>query len=205
MLIVIHPETPSDRKINEVVNCLKNGGLIIYPTDTVYGIGCDIFNHRAVERLCQLKRIKPEKSFFSFVCYDLSNLAEFTLPFDKSVYKLMNKNLPGPFTFILNASNSVPKVLRSKRKTIGIRVPDNAIARAIVQQLGNPIMSSSLIIDQPDFDEYPVDPTEIYEQFGDKVDLVIDGGTGHNAPSTIVDCTGSEIEIVRQGMGELRF
>lgn len=205
MLIVIHPETPSDRKINEVVNCLKNGGLIIYPTDTVYGIGCDIFNHRAVERLCQLKRIKPEKSFFSFVCYDLSNLAEFTLPFDKSVYKLMNKNLPGPFTFILNASNSVPKVLRSKRKTIGIRVPDNTIARSIVQQLGNPIMSSSLIIDQPDFDEYPVDPTEIYEQFGEKVDLVIDGGTGHNVPSTIVDCTGSEIEIVRQGMGELRF
>jgi len=188
-----------------VVNCLKNGGIIIYPTDTVYGIGCDILNHRAVERLCGLRRIKPEKAVFSFICYDLSNISDFTLPFDKHIYKLMNKNLPGPFTFILQASNSVPKLLRSKRKTIGIRIPENNIARAIVKQLGNPIMSASLKNDDVDFEEYPTDPEEIYEQFGNSVDMVIDGGNGQITPSTIVDCTRSDIEIVRQGLGELEY
>jgi len=205
MLIAIHPETPSERKITEVVNCLKNGGIIIYPTDTVYGIGCDILNHRAVERLCSLRRIKPEKAVFSFICYDLSNISDFTLPFDKHIYKLMNKNLPGPFTFILQASNAVPKLLRSKRKTIGIRIPENNIARAIVKQLGNPIMSASLKNDDVDFEEYLTDPEEIYEQFGNSVDMVIDGGNGQITPSTIVDCTGSDIEIVRQGLGELEY
>ncbi|OWY22425.1 threonylcarbamoyl-AMP synthase [Sphingobacteriales bacterium UPWRP_1] len=205
MLLRIHPETPQERKIKEAADCLKNGGIIIYPTDTVYGIGCDIFNVRAIERVCAIKEIKPEKANLSFVCHDLSHLSDFALPFDKQVYKLMNKNLPGPFTFILNAANTVPKLLRSKRKTVGIRVPDNAIARAIVRELGNPILSASLkfTTDEEDVLEYPTDPEEIYEQYEQLVDIVIDGGYGNNTPSTIVDCTEPEITIVRQGLGEL--
>ncbi|PSJ74913.1 threonylcarbamoyl-AMP synthase [Sphingobacteriales bacterium UPWRP_1] len=205
MLLRIHPETPQERKIKEVAECLKNGGIIIYPTDTVYGIGCDIFNARAIERVCAIKEVKPEKANFSFVCHDLSHLSDFVLPFDKQVYKLMNKNLPGPFTFILNAANTVPKLLRSKRKTVGIRVPDNTIARAIVKELGNPILSASLKYNSNEEDilEYPTDPEEIHEQYEQLVDIVIDGGFGNNTPSTIIDCTGSEITIVRQGLGEL--
>lgn len=205
MLLSIHPQNPQEKKIKEVAECLKNGGLIIYPTDTVYGIGCDIFNARAIERVCLIKGVKPEKATFSFVCHDLSHLSEYTLPFDKQVYKLMNKNLPGPYTFILNAANTVPKLLRSKRKTVGIRVPDSEIVRAIVKALGNPILSASLKYntDTEDILEYPTDPEEIFAQYGQLVDMVIDGGFGNNTPSTVIDCTGAEIEIIRQGLGEL--
>lgn len=207
MLLAIHPQNPQEKKIKEVAECLKDGGLIIYPTDTVYGIGCDIFNARAIERICIIKGVKPEKATFSFVCHDLSHLSDFTLPFDKQVYKLMNKHLPGPYTFILNAANTVPKLLRSKRKTVGIRVPDNKIAQAIVKALGNPILSASLKynIDAEDVLEYPTDPEEIFAQYGQLVDMVIDGGFGNNTPSTVIDCAGAEIEIIRQGLGELEL
>ncbi len=203
MLLQIHPQNPSDRHITQVVNCLRDGGVIIYPTDTVYGIGCDILNAKAVEKLCNIRQIKPEKSQFSFVCYNLKHISDYTLPFDKHIYKLMNRNLPGAFTFILNASNTVPRTLRLKRKSVGIRVPDNKIALAIVEQLGNPIMSASLKYPDDDLLQYPTNPEEIYEQYGSLVDIVIDGGMGGNMPSTVVDCTGNDYQILRQGIGEL--
>ncbi len=202
MLIRIYEENPNARDIRAVADCLRSGGIIIYPTDTVYGIGCDIMQQKAVERICQIKGIRPDKANFSFICHDLSHISDFTKQISTSVYKLMKKALPGPFTFILNSNNNVPKLFQSKKKTVGIRVPDNNIIREIVKELGNPIMTTS-IKDEDEVIEYTTDPELIYEKFRDIVDIVIDGGFGDNEASTVVDCTSDEFEILRQGKGIL--
>ncbi len=202
MLVKIFPQNPNTREIQRVVEVLRQGGVIIYPTDTVYGIGCDIFQPRAVERVAQLKGVKVEKSIFSIICSDLSHLSDFCTPLENSIFKLMKRNLPGPFTFILEANNNVPRLLKSKRKSVGIRVPDNAIIREIVRELGNPILSTS-VKDEDEIVEYSTDPELIHEKFEYSVDLVIDGGYGGTEPSTVVDCTGSEFVITRKGLGEL--
>lgn len=202
MLIRIYEENPNSRDIRAVVDCLRNGGVIIYPTDTVYGLGCDIMQQKAVERICQIKGIRPDKANFSFICHDLSHISDFTKQISTPVYKLMKKALPGPFTFILNSNNNVPKLFQSKKKTVGIRVPDNAIVQEIVRELGNPIMTTS-IRDEDEIIEYTTDPELIYEKFRDIVDIVIDGGYGDNEASTVVDCTGDDFEILRQGKGIL--
>lgn len=185
-----------------MVDVLQKGGLIIYPTDTVYGLGCDIHNHRAIERICELRGLKPEKANLSFVCYDLTDIAQYTKPFDTATFRVLKKALPGPFTFIFPASGQVPKLLSSKKKTVGIRVPDNNIAREIVQQLGHPIVSAS-IHDEDEIVEYATDPELIHEKYGNLVDIVIDGGYGGNVASTVVDATSGDFEIVRAGKGDL--
>lgn len=200
--IKLYPENPDPRKIQKIVNVLLDGGVIIYPTDTVYGMGCNIHNLRAVERIAQIKGIKVKKHNFSFICYDLSNIAEYTRALSTPVFKMMKKALPGPYTFILEANNSVPKILNSNKKTVGIRVPDHAIPRLLVKELGSPILTTS-IHDEDDVIEYSTDPELIYEKFRDLVDVVIDGGYGNNVASTILDCTGDEIEVVRQGLGSV--
>ena len=198
MLIKIYPENPAEKYILNVVETLRKGGVIIYPTDTVYSFACDMKSVKATERLARIKGIKPEKAEFSLICYDLSTLSEYSKNIDNNVFKLMRKNLPGAFTFILEASSKVPKIFKRKKRTVGIRIPDNNIAREIVKQLGNPILSSSLH-DDDEIVEYPSDPELIYEKYHKLVDIVIDGGYGKNIASTIVDCTGREPEIVRQG------
>lgn len=200
MLLRINPSTPNDTEIAQVVNCLRDGGIIIYPTDTVYGMGCDINKQRAVERVCKLKGIDCEKANFSFICSDLSHLSDFTKPISTSTYKLMKKAFPGPFTFILEGNNSVPKLFKSKKKTVGIRIPDNQICLEIVKQLGNPIMSTS-VHDDDELLDYTTDPELIYEKYKDKVDIVIAGGYGNNEPSTVVDCTNDDFTVLRQGLG----
>jgi tRNA threonylcarbamoyl adenosine modification protein (Sua5/YciO/YrdC/YwlC family) len=202
MLLRIHPENPSARQIKTVVDCLNDGGVIIFPTDTVYGLGCDIYQTRAIERIARIKGIKKEKANFSFICHDLSHLADYTRPLNNSVYKLMKATLPGPFTFILNANSNVPKIFQSKKKTVGIRVPDNKIPIEIVKELGHPILTTS-VYDQDEILEYTTDPELIHEKFKDLVDLVIDGGYGDNQPSTILDCTGEEVYIIREGKGKI--
>jgi tRNA threonylcarbamoyl adenosine modification protein (Sua5/YciO/YrdC/YwlC family) len=202
MLLRIHPENPSARQIKTVVDCLNDGGVIIFPTDTVYGLGCDIYQTRAIERIARIKGIKKEKANFSFICHDLSHLADYTRPLNNSVYKLMKATLPGPFTFILNANSNVPKIFQSKKKTVGIRVPDNKIPIEIVKELGHPILTTS-VYDQDEILEYTTDPELIHEKFRDLVDLVIDGGYGDNQPSTILDCTGEEVYIIREGKGKI--
>lgn len=201
--IKLYPENPDPRKIQKIVNILHDGGVIIYPTDTVYGMGCNIHNLRAVERIAQIKGIKVKKHNFSFICYDLSNISEYTRALSTPVFKMMKKALPGPYTFILEANNSVPKILNSNKKTVGIRVPDHAIPRLLVKELGSPILTTS-IHDEDDVIEYSTDPELIYEKFRDLVDVVIDGGYGNNVASTILDCTGEEIEVVRQGLGSVK-
>lgn len=197
----IHPENPQERLVKEAVEVLKKGGVIIYPTDTVYAMGCDIFNQRAIGRLCQIKGVKLNKVNLSIICNDLSHLSEFAKQLDNRVFKLMKQLLPGPYTFILKASSLVPKILHHKKKTIGIRVPNNIIVQMIVKNLGNPIITTSLKSDDVII-EYPTDPDEIVSQFGDKVDLVIDGGYGHSEASTVLDATGEEVLVVREGLGE---
>ncbi len=202
MLIKIYPENPNEKAIQQVVEVLRKGGIIIYPTDTVYGLGCDITNHKAIEAICKIRNIKPDKANFSFICYDLSHISDYIKPIDNTTFRVLKKALPGPFTFIFNASHNVPKLLSSNKKTVGIRVPDNNIARCIVKELGNPILSSS-IHDADEIIEYSNDPELIYEKYQDLVDLVIDGGYGDNIPSTVVDCTSGDFEIIREGKGEL--
>ncbi len=202
MLIKIYPENPNPKAIEQVADVLRKGGLIIYPTDTVYGLGCDITNHRAIEAICRIRNIKPDKANFSFICYDLSHISDYIKTIDNATFRVIKKALPGPFTFIFNANNNVPKLLSSNKKTVGIRVPDNNIARDIVKALGNPILSTS-IKDDDDIIEYSTDPELIYEKYQDNVDIVIDGGYGGNIPSTVVDCTSGEFEIVREGKGVL--
>lgn len=202
MLLRINSDKPNYDEIAIVVNCLRNGGVVIYPTDTVYGIGCDINKQRAVERVCKIKGIDPEKANFSFICSDLSHLSDFTKPVNTATYKVMKKALPGPFTFILEANNSVPKLFRSKKKTVGIRIPDNTICLEIVKQLGNPIMSTS-VHDDDEIVEYTTDPELIYEKYKNIVDIVIAGGYGNNEASTVVDCTNGNFTILRQGLGIL--
>ena len=201
-LIKIYPENPHPKRIQEVVEVLRNGGVIIYPTDTIYGMGCDITNQKAIERVCQIKGVKPQKQNFSFICYDLSNISDYSRTVSTPVFKMMKKALPGPFTFILNANNNVPKLLNNKKKTVGIRVPDHSIPRTLVKELGQPILTTS-IKDDDDVIEYSTDPELIYEKYKDLVDVVIDGGYGNNVASTIVDCTGEEIEVLREGLGDL--
>jgi tRNA threonylcarbamoyl adenosine modification protein (Sua5/YciO/YrdC/YwlC family) len=202
MLIKIYPDNPNEKVIQQVVDVLKKGGIIIYPTDTVYGMGCDISNSKAIERICKIRGIKPEKANFSFICYDLSHISDFTRQIDNETYRVIKKALPGPFTFIFNANKNVPKLLSSNKKTVGIRVPDNTIAREIVKILGNPIISTS-IHDDDEIMEYSTDPELIHEKYEDIVDLVIDGGYGDNEPSTIVDCSVGDFTIIRQGKGNL--
>ncbi|MEQ8474283.1 MAG: L-threonylcarbamoyladenylate synthase [Marinoscillum sp.] len=201
-LIKLYPENPEEDKIRGIVDTLRNGGLIIYPTDTVYAIGCDLFNTRALDRLKLLKGIKGKSLNLSFICYDLSQLSEYAKHVDTPVFKLMKKAFPGPFTFILESSSKVPKILNAKKKTVGIRVPNNNIPRDIVKILGNPIITTS-IHDEDEIVDYTTDPSLIYEEFENKVDVVIDGGYGHNEPSTVIDCTGDFPEIIRQGMGDI--
>lgn len=202
MLLKIYPENPNEKAVQQVVDVLKKGGIIIYPTDTVYGMGCDISNSKAIERICKIKGIKPEKANFSFVCYDLRHISDYTKPIDNETYRILKKALPGPFTFIFNANKNVPKLLSSNKKTVGIRVPNNSIARAIVHALGNPIISTS-IHDEDEIIEYSTDPELIHEKYQDVVDLVIDGGYGDNQASTIVDCSEGYFEILREGKGQL--
>lgn len=202
MLLRINPDKPNYDEIAQVVTCLRDGGIIIYPTDTVYGLGCDIHKQRAVERVCKIKGIDPEKANFSFICSDLSHLSDFTKPISTHTYKIMKKALPGPFTFILAANNNVPKLFSSKKKTVGIRIPDNNICLEIVQQLGNPIMSTS-VHDEDALIDYTTDPELIHEKYKDLVDIVIAGGYGNNEASTVVDCTHDEYTVLRQGLGVL--
>ena len=201
MLLKIHPDNPSERQLQTVVECLRNGGVIIYPSDTVYGLGCDITKPRAIERIAQIKGIRKDKANFSFVCSDLSHLSDFTKPIPNPVFKLMKKAFPGPFTFILPANSNVPHLLQSNKKTVGIRIPDNNIPQTIVRMLGNPIITTS-IHDEDQLIEYSTDPELIHERFSKLVDIVIDGGLGGNIASTIVDCTGDEPVVVREGKGD---
>ena len=202
MLLRIYSENPNPKEIKKAVDCLKNGGVIIYPTDTVYGIGCDVNNKKAMERVCRIKGLDLKKHNLAFVCYDLSHIAAFTKQLATSTYKLMKKTLPGPYTFILEANNSIPKLFKNSKKEIGIRIPDNNIPREIVKELGNPIATTS-VKDKDMLIEYSTDPELIYEHFNKLVDIVIDGGYGEAVPSTIVDCTNNTPEIIRKGKGDI--
>jgi tRNA threonylcarbamoyl adenosine modification protein (Sua5/YciO/YrdC/YwlC family) len=182
-----------------VVECLLDGGVIVYPTDTIYGLGCDIFQHKAVERICRIKQVDPAKAQLSFICHDLSDLSNYTKSISTPLYRLLKNYLPGPYTFILPASKQVPKILKSRKDTIGLRIPDNIIARSLVRELQHPILSSSLPGDM--VEEY-TDPEMIREKFENQVDIVIDGGIGGMVPSTVVDCTGDEPVLLRKGLGE---
>ena len=199
MLIRVHPENPQERLIRQVVGILKQGGIIIYPTDTIYGLGCDIYQHKAIERICRIKNVEPQKANLSFVCYDLSDLSNYAKQLDTPVYRTLKQYLPGPYTFILGASKEVPKILKTKKDTVGIRVPDNKIARCIVQELGNPILSATL---PGEYVEDYTDPEIIHDKFEKLVDVVIDGGIGGMIPSTIVDFSKDEPELIREGAGE---
>lgn len=199
----VHPQTPEQRKIEKAVEVLRDGGVIIYPTDTVYGIGCDIYNKDAVERVARIKGVDSSKNNFSFICNDLSHISEYVRNIPTPLFKVMKKTLPGPYTYILRSSSKVPKVIDSKKKTVGIRVPDHPIPRMIVESLGNPIITTS-IHDEDEVIEYSTDPELIYEKFSKLVDIIIDGGPGNNIASTVVDCTDeNETKIVRVGMGDL--
>ncbi|MDN5200693.1 L-threonylcarbamoyladenylate synthase [Fulvivirgaceae bacterium BMA10] len=201
-LLKLYPENPELRKIEQVVKILKDGGVIIYPTDTIYAIGCDIFNSKAIEKICHLKGIKPGKFELSFICHNISEASNYVRNLSTPVFKVMKKALPGPFTFILNANSKVPKILKVKKSTIGIRVPDNNIPRMIVERLGNPIVTTS-IRDEDEIIEYTTDPELIYEKFRQHIDVVIDGGYGKNVPSTVVDCTTENFEVIREGLGDI--
>jgi len=200
--IRLYEENPDPRKITQVVNVLRSGGLIIYPSDTIYGLGCDIFNQKAVDKVRRIKNINDKKMDLAFVCYDLSHLSVYAKNVSTPVFKLMKKILPGPYTFILNASSKVPRILKVKKKKVGIRVPNNRIPREIVQELGNPIVTTSLYDDDKIL-EYATDPELIYEHYKNQVDLIINGGYGDNQASTIIDYSGEELEIIREGKGEL--
>lgn len=199
MLIHIHPQNPQARLIKQVAECLLDGGIVAYPTDTIYGLGCDIFKPKAVERICKIKNVDPAKAQLSFICRDLSHLSDYTKSIDTPLYRMLKHYLPGPFTFILPASKQVPKILQSKKSTIGLRVPDNEICRHILDVLGHPLLSASL---PGEMVEDYTDPEIIFEKLGSQVDFVIDGGIGGMIPSTVVDCTGADWELIRQGLGQ---
>ncbi|MGM0944675.1 MAG: L-threonylcarbamoyladenylate synthase [Bacteroidota bacterium] len=200
--IRLYEENPDPKRIRHIASLLRDGAVVIYPTDTVYGIGCDITNQRAVERIAKIKGINPKKHNFSFICADLSDLAQYTRVVGKPVFKMMKKAFPGPFTFILEASSQVPKIMQINKKTVGIRVPDHNVPRMLVKELGQPILTTS-IHDEDEVVEYSTDPELIFEKYQNLVDVVIDGGYGQNVGSTILDCTGEEVEVVRQGLGLL--
>ena len=199
--IKLYNENPNEKDISRVVEVLRRGGLIIYPTDTVYGLGCDITNTKALEKIARIKGVKLEKANFSFVCSDLKNLSDYVKQIDTSTFKLLKRTLPGPYTFIMQGNNNLPKDFK-KKKTVGIRVPDNLIARTIVEKLGNPIVSTS-IYDEDDVIEYTTDPELIFEKWQNKVDLVIDGGYGYNVASTVIDLSGDAPKVLREGKGDI--
>jgi tRNA threonylcarbamoyl adenosine modification protein (Sua5/YciO/YrdC/YwlC family) len=225
MLLQLHPVNPQPRNIRTIIECLSDGGVIVYPTDTIYGLGCDISQPKAVERICRIKQVDPAKAQLSFICYDLSDLSNYTKSISTPLYRLFKTLLPGPYTFILPASKLVPKILKSRKDTIGLRIPDNTIARSLVKELGHPILSSSLPGDfaggqgskeKPGQDRHPesdgrvmavplveeyTDPEMIQEKFGALVDIVVDGGIGGVLPSTVIDCTGDEPVLIRKGLG----
>lgn len=200
-LIEINSENPQENKIDKIVEELRKGALIIYPTDSRYAFGCDLFNKDAIERLCQIKNEKPGKMQFSFVCKDISQVSEYARQFDNSIFKFMKKVLPGPYTFILNASQLVPKIVQTKKRTVGIRIPDNSIAMQLVEVLGNPMITSTVTLDKEEH-EYRNEPWYLADYFQKSVDFVIDSGTGSDLETTVLDCTGSEISVIREGIGE---
>ena len=202
MLTKIYQDNPNSKAIDEVVEVLRKGGIVIFPTDTVYGMGCDINNSKAVEKVCRIKGINIKKDHLSFICYDISQISDYVKPLNNSAFKTMKKNFPGPFTFILNANSNIPKLFKNNKKTVGIRIPENQIIRDIVYVLGNPVLSTS-IYDEDEILEYTTDPELIHEKYADVVDMVIDGGYGGNQPSTIIDLTNHDFKIIRQGKGEL--
>lgn len=202
MLLQIHPKNPNPRHIKMILECLNDDGVIIFPTDTIYGIGCSINSSKAFERIAQIKGVRKEKANFSFIFHDLSMLSQFTKPISNDLYKLMKRNLPGPFTFIVEANNNIPKLFQNKKKTIGIRIPEQPIITNIVRELGSPIMTTS-ILDEDEISGFLTDPEEIYDRYKDRVDLILDGGYGDNQESTIVDCTDNDIVVLRQGKGVL--
>ncbi len=202
MLISIHPDNPQARQLSMVKECLENGGTIAYPTDTIYGLGCDIFHPEAIEKICAIKKVNPEKANLSFICSDLSDLSLYAKAIDNSLFRILKKALPGPFTFILPASKQVPKILQSKKKTIGLRIPDNNIALSIIKTLGHPILSASF--PGENIEDY-TDPEIIFEHWGKQIDMVVDGGIGGIIPSTVVDCTSDTYEVIRQGAGVWDF
>ena len=202
MLLKLYEDNPDPRIVGQVVECLKDGGVIIYPTDTVYGLGCDIFKHKAIERVCQIRGIKAKKANLSFICYDLSHISEYTLNLNTPTYKIMRKALPGPYTFVLKASNQIPKLFKNNKRTVGIRVPDNNIPRDIVKMLEHPIVSTS-IHHEDEIIEYMTDPELIHEKYHKLVDIVIDGGMGGLDASTVVDVSGDEVVILRAGKGDM--
>ena len=204
MLIRIYNENPNPKHIRQVVDLLENGGIIIYPTDTVYAMGCDILATRSIEKIARFKGLNPVNPELSLIFHDMSQLSEYTIIRDNTIFKLLKRNLPGPFTFIVQANNQIPKLFKNKKKTVGIRIPDNSIVLELVRELGRPIITTS-IHDPDEVIEYTTDPELIYEKYRDFADLVIDGGFGNNEASTIVDCTGEEIEVVRQGLGLLEL
>ncbi len=202
MILKIYPENINDKFIEKAVKILKDGGIIIIPTDTVYALVCDIYNNDAIDKICRFRKIKLEKANFSFACSDLSHISDFTKPFSNEIFRLMKNTLPGPFTYILNANSKVPGIFKSNKKTIGIRVPDNAIAKRLILDLGNPLMVTSVHNDD-EYLDYLSDPEEIEATLGDQVDLVIDGGPGSLEPSTVIDCTGQAPVLIREGKGVL--
>ncbi|MDH5367086.1 MAG: L-threonylcarbamoyladenylate synthase [Cyclobacteriaceae bacterium] len=201
-LIKLYSDNPDIRKINQTVAVLKKGGVIIYPTDTIYGIGCDLFNRKAIDKLCRIKEIKPKSLNLSFICHNMSDISQYVKHLDTPTFKIMKRALPGPFTFILESTSKVPKILDVNKKTVGIRIPDNNIPRMIVEQLGNPIITTS-IKDDDEIIEYTTDPEQIFDEYEHLVDLVIDGGFGGNIPSTVVDCSGNSPELIREGLGKI--
>ena len=199
MLLHVHPANPQPRQIKTIIDCLLSGGVIIYPTDTIYGLGCDIFQQKAIERICRIKQVDPQKAQLSFICHDLSDMSHYTKSISTPIYRLLKQYLPGPYTFILPASKEVPRILKSKKDTIGLRIPDNEIASTILKELQHPILSASL---PGEMVEDYTDPELMYEKFGKLVDLVVDGGIGGMVPSTIIDCTTDEPVVTRMGLGE---
>jgi tRNA threonylcarbamoyl adenosine modification protein (Sua5/YciO/YrdC/YwlC family) len=199
MLLQIHPRDPQPRQVNKVVESLQRGGIIIYPTDTIYGLGCDILQQRAIEKICRIKQVDPKKAQLSFICADLSHLSIYAKQLTTATFRLLKEYLPGPYTFILPASRMVPKILQSKKDTIGLRIPDNKLALAIINGLGRPILSASL---PGELVEDYTDPEIMQENFINEVDIVVDGGIGGINPSTVVDCTGEEPVVLRMGAGE---
>ena len=202
MLISIHPTNPQPRQLAIIKDCLESGGIIAYPTDTIYGLGCDIFHPEAVEKICAIKKVNPEKAQLSFICSDLSHLSNYAKSINNSLFRILKSTLPGPFTFVLPASKEVPKILQNKKKTIGLRIPDNKIALAIIETLGHPILSASF--PGENIEDY-TDPETIQEHWGKQVDIVVDGGIGGVIPSTVIDCTTDEYIILRQGAGVWEF
>jgi tRNA threonylcarbamoyl adenosine modification protein (Sua5/YciO/YrdC/YwlC family) len=203
MLVEINPNNIDSRLIKQAVDVLKKGGVIIFPTDTVYSMGCDLFNKKALNNLAKLKDIKLNKAQFAIICHDLSHLSDYVKQIDRPIFKLLKQSLPGPFTFIMNATNEIPRLFDTNRKEIGIRIPDNNIILEIVRELGNPIATTSLHNQEDEIMDYFTDPYAIYERYDDDVEMIIDGGYGNLEASTVIDCTGSAPEIIRQGIGKL--